>query len=70
MESDKKKARADISIKLGKNVHEHELFEYLSLANQNWPIFKMAVIESKMAAAKKSNQEMKILHDTKQLKSI
>ena len=37
---------------------------YFSLANRNWPIFKMAVIKSKMAAAKKSNQEMKILHDT------
>ena len=30
----------------------------------------MAVIKSKMAAAKKSDQEMKILHDTKQLKTF
>ena len=52
-ESDKKNARADISMKLGKNVNEHELFEYLSLANRIWPIFKMAVLKSKMAAAKK-----------------
>ena len=37
-------------MKLGKNVHEHELFEHLSLAYQNWPIFKMAVLNSKMAA--------------------
>ena len=50
--SDKKKAHADISMKLGKNAHEHELFEYLSLGNKNWPIFKMAVLKSKMAAAK------------------
>ena len=49
-ESDKKKALADISMKLGKNVHEHEYFEYLSLANRKWPIFKMAVIKSNMAA--------------------
>ena len=52
-ESDKKKAHADISMKLGKNYHEHELFEYLLLANRNWPIFKMAVLNSKMATAKK-----------------
>ena len=51
-ESDKLKAHADISTKLGKNVHEHKKFKYLSLANQNWPIFKMAVLKSKMAAAK------------------
>ena len=51
-ESDKKKARAIISLKLDKNVHEHEQFEYLSLANQNWPIFKMSVLKSKMATAK------------------
>ena len=70
-ESDKKKAHADISMKLGKNVHEHELFEYLSLDNRNWHIFKMAVLKSKMAATKKmSDQKMKILHDTKQLKNI
>ena len=36
-ESDKKKANADISMKLGKNVHEHDLFEYLLLANRNCP---------------------------------
>ena len=53
VKSDKKKAHADISMKLGKNVHEHEKFEYLSLANRNWPIFKIAVLKSKMAAAKK-----------------
>ena len=52
-ESDKKKKHADVSMKLGKNVHEHELFEYLSLVNRNWPIFKMAVLKSKMAAVKK-----------------
>ena len=52
VKGDKKKAHADISMKLGKNVHEHELFEYLSLANQNWPIFKMAVLKFQMAAAK------------------
>ena len=63
-ESDKRKAHADISMKLGKN--EHEQFEYLSLANRNWPIFKMAVLKSKMAIAKMSDQEMKILHGTKQ----
>ena len=53
VESDKKKADADISMKLDKNVHEHEKLEYLSLANRNWPIFWMAVLKSKMAAAKK-----------------
>ena len=69
-ESDKLKAHADISMKLGKNVHEHEKFEYLSLANQNWHIFKMAVLKSKMAAAKKtSDQETKILNDTNKKKS-
>ena len=51
-ESDKKKAHADISMKLGKNVHEHEKFECLSLVNRNWPIYMMAVLKSKMAAAK------------------
>ena len=51
-ENDKKKAHADISKKLSKNVHEHEYFEYLSLANRNWPIFKMVVLKSKMAASK------------------
>ena len=70
-ESDRKKANADISMKLGKNLHEHEYFEYLSLPNRNWHIFKMAVRKSKTAAAKKtSDQEMKILHDTKQSKNI
>ena len=49
---DKKKAHADISMKLGRNVHEHEKVEFLSLPNRNWPIFKMAVLKSKMAAAK------------------
>ena len=64
------KAHADISMKPGKHVHEHELFEYLSLANRNWPISKMAVLKSKMATAKKkSDWEIKILHDTKQLKT-
>ena len=29
----------------------------------------MAVLKSKMAAAKKSDQELKIFHDTKQLKT-
>ena len=50
VESDKKKAHADISMKLGKHIHGHEQFEYLSFANRNWPIFKMAVLQSKMAA--------------------
>ena len=31
-ESDKKKAHADISMPLGKNGHEHEYLEYLSVA--------------------------------------
>ena len=52
-ESDKKKAHADISMKLGKNVHEHELFEYLFLANRNWAYFQDGGAKSKMAAAKK-----------------
>ena len=51
-ESDKKKAHADISMKLGKNVHEHELFEYFSLANRKCPIFKLAVLKFKMATTK------------------
>ena len=51
-ESDKKKAHADISRKLGKKSNEHELFEYLSLANRIGPNFKMALLKSKMAAAK------------------
>ena len=58
VESDEKKAHADISMKLGQNVHEHEQSEYLSLVNRNRPIFKMAVTKSKMAAAKKSDQEI------------
>ena len=62
-ESDKKKALADISMKLGKNVHE--LFEYLFLANRNWPIFKMAVLNPRWPPQKTSDQKMKILHDTK-----
>ena len=56
-ENDKKKAHADISMQLGKNVHGHELFEYFSLANRNWPIFKMAVLKSKMATAKKTDPD-------------
>ena len=35
VESDKEKAHADISMKLGKNAHEHEIFENLSLDIQN-----------------------------------
>ena len=70
MESDKKKAHADKSLKLGRNVHEHKQFEYLPLANWYWPIFKMAVLNYKMAAAKyTADQEMKILYGTKQLKT-
>ena len=38
--SDNKKAHADISMKLGKNVHCDESFEYFSLANQNWSNFQ------------------------------
>ena len=42
----------------------------LSFANQNRPIYKMAVLKSKMAAAKKhvrsGNED---LHDIKQLKT-
>ena len=64
-ESDKKKAHADISMKLGKNFHEHEQFEYLFLANRNWPIFKMAVLIPRWPPQKTSDQKMKILHDTK-----
>ena len=64
VESEKKKAHADISMKLGKNVREHDKFEYLSLVNRNWPIFKMAVIKSKMAAAKKlENQPYLIIKE-------
>ena len=53
VESDKKMAHADICMKLGKSVHEYELFEYLLLANRNWPIFKMAVLKFKMADTNK-----------------
>ena len=34
----------------GRNVHWHELLEVFSLANQNWSIFKMGALKSKMAA--------------------
>ena len=45
-------------MKLGRNVHKHELLEIFSLANQNWSIFKMAALKSKM-------DKMKILYHTK-----
>ena len=56
-ESDKKKAHADISMKLGKNVHEHEKFEYLFLAIRNWPIFKMAVLNPRWPPQKTVKSE-------------
>ena len=56
-------AYPDTSMKLGRNVHE--LLEFFSLANQNWSIFKMAALKSKMAAIFNVNDEMKILHHTK-----
>ena len=49
-ESDKKKAHADISMKLGKMfISMSNLKMYY---NRNWPIFKMAALKSKMAAKK------------------
>ena len=69
-ESDKKKAHADISMKLGKNVQEHEYFEYLSLANRNWPIFKMTVLKSKMAATKKVRSGNEYFTRYKSIKNI
>ena len=49
-ENDNNHAHPDTSMKLGRNVHWHELLEFFSLANQNWSIFKMAALKSKMAA--------------------
>ena len=48
--SDNNHAHPDTSMKLGRNVHKHELLEFFSLANQNWSIFKMVALKSKMAA--------------------
>ena len=48
--NDNNHAHPDTNMKLGRNVHCHELFEFFSLANQNWSIIKMAAIKSKMAA--------------------
>ena len=48
--NDNNHAHPDTSMKLGINVHWHELLEFFSLANQNWSIFKMAALKSKMAA--------------------
>ena len=48
--NDNNHAHPDTSMKLGRNVHLHELLEFSSLANQNWSIFKMAALKSKMAA--------------------
>ena len=48
--NDNNHAHPDTSMKLGRNVHWHELCEFFSLANQNWSIFKMAALKSKMAA--------------------
>ena len=50
--NDNNHAHLDTSMKLGRNVHWHELLEFFSLANQNWSIFKMAALKSKMAATK------------------
>ena len=36
-------------MKLRRNVHKYELLEFFSLANQNWSVFKMAALKSKMA---------------------
>ena len=47
--NDNNHAHPDTSMKLGRNVHWHELLEFFSLANQNWSIFKMAALKSKMA---------------------
>ena len=48
--NDNNHAHPDTSMKLGRNVHQGELLEFFSLANQNWSIFKMAALKSKMAA--------------------
>ena len=48
--NDNNHAHPDTSMKLGRNVHWHELLEFFSLANQNWSNFKMAALKSKMAA--------------------
>ena len=48
--NDNNHAHPDTSMKLGRNGHWHELLEFFSLANQNWSIFKMAALKSKMAA--------------------
>ena len=48
--NDNNHAHRDTSMKLGRNVHWHELLEFFSLANQNWSIFKMAALKPKMAA--------------------
>ena len=48
--NDNNHALPDTSMKLGRNGHWHELLEFFSLANQNWSIFKMAALKSKMAA--------------------
>ena len=48
--NDNNHAHPDTSMKLGRNVHWHELLKFFSLANQNWSFFKMAALKSKMAA--------------------
>ena len=48
--NDNNHAHPDTSMKLGRNVHYYLLLEFFSLANQNWSIFKMAALKSKMAA--------------------
>ena len=48
--NDNNHAHPDTSMKLGRNVHWHELLEFSSLANQNRSIFKMAALKSKIAA--------------------
>ena len=48
--NDNNHAHPDTSMKLGRNFHWHELLEFFSLVNQNWSIFKMAALKSKMAA--------------------
>ena len=48
--NDNNHAHPDTSMKLGRNGHWHELLEFFSLANQNWSVFKMAALKSKMAA--------------------
>ena len=54
--SDRKKARADISMKLGKNVNEHELFEYSSLANRKKAYFQDGVTKIQDSHRKKKRQ--------------